>query len=100
MEMNGKSALGVLLIIVGGLAALNFLNIDFGRIIGFLIPFILVGFGILGWMNNKRLIGGILIGLGGIMLLGKLGGLLMLILAIGLVVAGVSLFKGGNRRTY
>lgn len=79
---------------------MNFLNIDFGRIIGFLIPFILVGFGILGWMNNKRLIGGILIGLGGIMLLGKLGGLLMLILAIGLVVAGVSLFKGGNRRTY
>lgn len=97
MDMNGKSALGVLLIIVGGLAALNFLNIDFGRIIGFLVPFILIGFGVLGWFNNKKVIGGILIVVGGIMLLGKLGGLLMLILAIGLVVAGISLFKGGKR---
>ena len=98
--MNGKSALGVLLIILGGLAALNFLNIDLGRIIGFLIPFIMIGFGILGWVNNKKLIGGILIGFGGMLLLGKFGGLMMLILAIGLVVAGVSLFKGGKRRSY
>ena len=45
-------------------------------------------------------IGGILIALGAIMVLGKLGGLLMLVLAIGLVVAGVSLFKGGKRKTY
>lgn len=98
--MNGKSALGVLLIIVGGLAALNFLNFDFGRIIGFLIPFILIGFGVVGWSYNKKWIGGILVAIGVIMLLGKLSGVLMLLLAIGLVAAGVSLFKGGKRNTY
>ncbi len=41
--MNGKSALGVLLVIVGGIAVLNFIGIHFGAIFGFLLPFILIG---------------------------------------------------------
>lgn len=96
--MNGKSALGVLLIVIGALAVLNIFNINLGWIFGLLLPFILIGFGIVGWMNNKKIIGGILIAIGGVMLLGKLGGIFMLLLAIGLIVVGVSLFK--NKRSY
>jgi lia operon protein LiaI len=98
--MNGKSALGVLLVIVGVIAVLNFVGVHFGAIFGFLLPFILIGLGIVGWMNNKKWIGGILIVIGGIMVLGKLGGVILLLLAIGLIVAGVSLFKKDKRRAY
>ncbi|WP_028612221.1 LiaF transmembrane domain-containing protein [Paenibacillus harenae] len=98
--MNGKSALGVLLVVVGGIAVLNFIGINFGAILGFLLPFILIGFGIVGWMNGKKWIGGILIVIGAMMLLGKLGGIVMLLLAAGLIVVGISLFKKDKRRVY
>jgi lia operon protein LiaI len=100
LDMNGKNALGALLVLVGGIAVLKFIGVNFGAIFGFLLPFILIGFGILGWSNNKKWIGGILIALGGMMLLGKLGGVLVLLLAIALIVFGVSLFKKDNRRVY
>lgn len=98
--MSGKSILGVLLVVVGGIALLNFVGIHFGAIFGFFLPFILIGFGVVGWMNNKKWIGGILAVIGGFMLLGKLGGILVLLLAIGLIVAGISLFKKDKRRVY
>jgi predicted membrane protein len=98
--MNGKSALGVLLVIVGSIAVLNFIGINFGAILGFLLPFILIGLGIVGWMNSKKWIGGILIVIGSMMLLGKLGGIIMLALAIGLIVVGVGLFKKDKRKAY
>ncbi|MHA7964704.1 LiaF transmembrane domain-containing protein [Paenibacillus sp. CAU 1782] len=99
--MNGKTTLGALLVLVGGLAALKFFNINFGAVFGLLLPFILIGFGILGWVNGKKWIGGTLAAIGGFMLLGKLGGLLMLIVAVGLIVIGISLFKSsGSRRSY
>ncbi|MBD2867857.1 LiaF transmembrane domain-containing protein [Paenibacillus arenilitoris] len=98
--MNGKSALGVLLVVVGGIAVLNFIGVNFGAILGFLLPFILLGFGILGWTNGKKWIGGILIAIGAMILFGKLGGIIILLLAIGLIVAGVSLFKKNKRSVY
>ncbi|MGO4370585.1 LiaF transmembrane domain-containing protein [Paenibacillus sp. 2TAB19] len=91
--MNGKSALGVLLVAVGGIAILKFIGINFGAILGLLLPFILIGFGILGWVNGKKIIGGVLAAIGGLMLLGKLGGILMLLLAIGAIAWGVSMVK-------
>lgn len=97
--MNGKSAIGILLVVVGSLAVLNFIGVNFGSFIGFLLPFILIGFGILGWMNGKQWIGGIMLVIGSIMLLAKLGGFIMLALAIGLIIAGVMMFKG-KRRSY
>ncbi|MFD0588643.1 hypothetical protein ACFQZE_11560 [Paenibacillus sp. GCM10027627] len=98
--MNGKSALGVMLIVVGALAVLNFFDLNLGGIISFLLPFILIGFGIVGWMNNKKTVGGILIVIGAVVLLGKLGGWLMLLLAVGLIAGGVSLFKSNKRKSY
>ncbi len=100
MTMNGKTALGALLVLVGGLAALKFFNVNFGFIFSLLLPFILIGFGILGWVNGKKWIGGALAAIGGFMLLGKLGGLLMLVVAVGLILIGLSLFKSSGRRSY
>ncbi|WP_138752850.1 LiaF transmembrane domain-containing protein [Paenibacillus sinopodophylli] len=98
--MNGKNALGILLVIVGSIAVLNFVGVHFGAIFGFLLPFILIGFGIVGWTNNKKWIGGILAAIGGLMLLSKFGGFLVLLLAIGLIIGGVSLFKKNKRSAY
>lgn len=97
--MNGKTALGVLLIGVGALAVLNIFDINLGWIFGLLFPIILIGFGVLGWKNDKKIIGGILIAIGAMALLGKLGGIFMLLLAVGLIVFGVQMFKKG-RSTY
>lgn len=98
--MNGKSALGVLLVAVGGIAVLKFFGINFGSLFGFLMPFIFIGFGVFGWLNGKKIIGGILAAIGGLMLLGKMGGILLLVLAIGLIVWGVSMVKNNNRGAY
>ncbi|MBW7453188.1 hypothetical protein ACFOLF_11450 [Paenibacillus sepulcri] len=95
--MNGKSALGVILVIVGGLVAMNFFGIHLGGIIGFLMPFILIGLGVVGLKNDSKVIGGILIVVGAFMLLGKMMGLITLLLAIGLIVWGVSIFKREKR---
>ncbi|MBW7476513.1 hypothetical protein K0T92_17485 [Paenibacillus oenotherae] len=95
--MNNKSALGALLVILGGLVVLNFIGINLGWIIGMLMPFILIGLGVLGLKNDKKIIGSILIVVGALMLLGKLGGIITLLLAIGLIVWGVSVFKGARR---
>ena len=99
--MNGRKALAVLLVLIGGLALLKFIGINlgaiFGAVFGFLLPFILIGFGILGWINGKKVIGGILAAIGAFMLLAKLGGLIMLILAIGLVVVGIGMLKNDKR---
>ncbi|CAH1223567.1 hypothetical protein PAECIP111893_05001 [Paenibacillus plantiphilus] len=95
--MNSKSALGALLVVLGGIVVLNFIGVNLGWIIGLLMPFILIGLGVLGLKNDKKIIGGILIVVGAIMLLGKLAGIFTLLLAIGLIVWGVSVFKGARR---
>nr|WP_236346780.1 hypothetical protein [Paenibacillus plantiphilus] len=82
---------------MGGIVVLNFIGVNLGWIIGLLMPFILIGLGVLGLKNDKKIIGGILIVVGAIMLLGKLAGIFTLLLAIGLIVWGVSVFKGARR---
>ncbi len=77
---------------------LKFLHINLGGIIGFLMPFILIGLGVVGVKNNSKIIGAVLIVVGGLMLLGKLAGIITLLLAIGLIVWGVSYFKNRHNR--
>ena len=98
--MNGKTAVGTLLIVIGALTVMKLLGISLGGIIGMLMPVIMIGLGILGWANQKKVIGGILIVLGALMLLAKLSGIFMWLIAIGLVVAGYSVIKNNGRRTY
>ena len=91
--MNGKSALGALLVIAGSLMVMKFIGINLGWIISLLMPFILIGLGVVGVKNNSKVIGGILIVVGAFMLLGKLAGIITLLLAVGIILWGVSMFK-------
>lgn len=93
----GKNALGAILVVIGGLMVMKFIGIHLGWIIGILMPFILIGFGVVGIRNNSKVIGSILIVVGGLMLLPKLFGLISLLLAIALIVWGVSMFKNRGR---
>ncbi|QHW33138.1 hypothetical protein GZH47_21680 [Paenibacillus rhizovicinus] len=92
--MNGKNALGAVLVVFGGLMVMKFLGIHLGWIVGLLMPFILIGLGVVGVRNDSKVIGSILIVVGGLMLLPKLFGLFSLLLAIVLIVWGVAMFKG------
>lgn len=98
--MEGKKALGVILAVVGGIVVLNIIGIHLSTILGFLFPFILIGLGFIGWKNNKKTIGGILMVIGAIMMFSKLSGIIMIAIAIGLIWYGISMFKKSNRRGY
>ena len=91
--MNGKSALGAFLVVAGSLMVMKFIGINLGWIISLLMPFILIGLGVVGVKNNSKVIGGILIVVGAFMLLGKLAGIITLLLAVGIILWGVSMFK-------
>lgn len=92
--MNGKSSIGTVLIVIGGLAVLHLLGIKLSAIIGLLMPFILIGLGVLSLSYKKNILGAILIGIGVIMLLFKLSTLFVWILAVGLVAGGIVLIRG------
>ncbi|RAP76949.1 LiaF transmembrane domain-containing protein [Paenibacillus montanisoli] len=95
--MNGKSALSAILVVIGTLMVMKFIGINLSWIIGLLMPFILIGLGVIGLRNNSKIIGGILIVVGAIMLISKLAWVFALLLAIGLILWGVSLFKSRTR---
>ncbi|PZD92939.1 hypothetical protein DNH61_25965 [Paenibacillus sambharensis] len=95
--MNSKTAIGAVLVFCGGWLVLRIFGFSLGPIFGLIFPFILIGLGILGMKNDKKIIGAILLTIGLISLLAKLSGLIMLLIAIALIVGGVSLFKNKNR---
>ncbi|CAM4489663.1 LiaF transmembrane domain-containing protein [Paenibacillus tarimensis] len=95
--MNSKTAIGAVLVFCGGWMVLNMLGITLGPIFGYIFPFILIGLGIVGMKNDKKIVGAVLLTIGLISLLAKLSGLIMLVIAIALIVGGVSLFKSKNR---
>ncbi|WP_317968471.1 hypothetical protein [Paenibacillus sp. CCS19] len=91
--MNNRSAKGIALIVVGGLIALPILGITLGWIIKLLFPLILIGLGVVGWRNNSKILGGLMIAFGGLMIIGKFHTLIMLGIAIALIAFGVSQFN-------
>ncbi|HIW32279.1 MAG TPA: hypothetical protein IAA29_05780 [Candidatus Paenibacillus intestinavium] len=92
--MNGKSLLGIICIVIGGILALKFFNILLGPIIGFLLPFILIACGFYALKNGKKIIGSLFLIIGFVLLFGNLGSIITLILAIVLIVGGISFIKG------
>ncbi|MGN7456556.1 LiaF transmembrane domain-containing protein [Paenibacillus pasadenensis] len=98
--MKKNSTVGLVLIAAGVLVAMKFLGLGhlISWVVSLLFPLILIGLGYIGWRNGNKLIGGILAFIGVIILLGKLSGLFLLLLAIGLIAWGVSKLKEG--RTY
>lgn len=96
--MNSKTALGVILVILGGMIVLRFFGFTLGPIFSFLFPIILLGLGYVGLRNGRNGIGIILIAVGAVMLLAKLSGLLFLILAVAAILVGISMIRGKRRK--
>lgn len=96
--LNGKTALGVILVIIGGMIVLRFFGFTLGPIFSYIFPIILLGLGYIGLKNGKNWIGMILIAVGAITLLAKLSGVIFLILAVAAILIGVSIIKGKGRR--
>lgn len=60
---------------------------------GILFPILLIVLGVIGIRNKKVVIGGILLGFGLLMLLGKMAWIMGWIVAIALIVYGISLLR-------
>lgn len=91
--MKKGSGLAVILIAFGVLIILNKFGIHLlGPIMSYIVPIAMVGLGYLGIKNGSK-IGWVIAGLGAIILLSKLSGWIMVILAIGLIVYGITMLK-------
>jgi hypothetical protein len=91
--MNNKLFLPLILIACGALIIMNKFGIHLlGPIMGYLVPIAMVVLGYLGIKRGSKL-GWILAGIGGIILVGKLAGWLVILLAIGLILYGLSMLK-------
>jgi len=98
--LSNKTLIGIASILVGGLLALRILHINIGNIFVFFLPFLLIGCGILGWLNGRKVIGTIFIGIGGLILFAKLSGILAIILPFVLIAAGVYMLSRKSRYHY
>jgi hypothetical protein len=100
MRLNRNSGLALLLIIFGGLIVLHYMGFFFGHFFGhlmsWLFPLALVGLGYVGIRGGRKLIGSVIALVGGLLLLGKLSGLIGLVIAVVLIAYGISVLR---RRT-
>jgi hypothetical protein len=97
MKMNRHTGLALLLILIGGFILLNKFGVHTGHLMGYLFPAAMIGLGWLGVKNGKSFIGFVLIAIGGLTLMVKLSGLIAIVLAIGLILYGVSLLTKKSR---
>ncbi|MEI7025135.1 hypothetical protein WBG83_05420 [Paenibacillus sp. y28] len=91
--MTKQRGFALLLIGCGILMVLGKTGFGLGILMSWLFPFILMGLGYIGWMNERRFIGGVLFVIGALCVLGKLSGLIPWILAAGFVIGGIILLK-------
>jgi len=96
-QMNGKTLLGVILVVLGGLFAFKTIGVSLAPVFGLIFPFVLIGLGAIGLRNDKRFVGTAMVVLGVLMLMSKLHGLLLVGAAIGLIALGVYLVNNKNR---
>jgi len=97
--MKNKTMITVICFLVAGLLLLKFFNFSLGSIVASLLPFIVLGCGIVGLLNGKKLIGSVLIIVGGFWGLSFLGKWLLLLIAAALIYIGVTTLKN-NKKTY
>ncbi|NHN34578.1 LiaF transmembrane domain-containing protein [Paenibacillus agricola] len=97
MRLNRNSGLALLLIAVGSLILLNKMGMHTGHLIGYLFPVAMIGLGWLGIKNDRTIIGLILIAIGSLVLIVKLSGLIAILVAIGLIVCGISSLRRKSR---
>lgn len=93
MKLNRHSGIALLLIFFGGLILLSKIGHHPGQILGWVLPVAMVGLGWLGLNNGRKTIGAILIGVGGLILLVKMSGFFAILIAIGLIIYGISMLR-------
>jgi lia operon protein LiaI len=97
--MNGKSGFAIVLIALGALLLIGNLGFGLGNLLSYVFPIVLIILGYIGIKNDKKVLGWVLLIIGGMSLIGKFGSILGFIVAIGIIMYGVSLLKR-NPKTY
>ncbi|WP_270165924.1 hypothetical protein [Paenibacillus sp. SYP-B4298] len=92
--MRERTWLGILLAVVGLWILLPIIGVTIGWLFSLLFPLLLVGVGVIGWRNNNHVIGGAFMAVGGLLLIAKLSKVIFFILAVLLIMWGISLFRG------
>jgi hypothetical protein len=80
----------LILIVLGVWFILNIFGVHLSPLMGYIVPIAMIGLGYLG-IRNRSKFGWIFAVLGAMILLGKLAGWLIIILAIGLIVYGLTM---------
>lgn len=93
MKLTGKPAFAAILIGCGALILLGKFGWMFGHLMSLIVPIAMLIFGYIGLVNGRKFIGGILMFFGIVCLLGKLSGLIGLLVGIAMIGVGVSLLK-------
>ena len=93
MKLNGKSGFALFLIACGALILLGKMGYIIHGLFSLLFPLALMFLGGLGIKNGRSFIGWVLLIIGTIGLLSKLGGLFAFLIAIGFIAYGISLLR-------
>ncbi|GIP31065.1 hypothetical protein [Paenibacillus sp. J2TS4] len=97
MKLDGKSGFAILLIGCGALILLNKIGLNLGGLMGYLIPIVMVALGYYGIQSGRKIMGGIVLLLGILILIGKFSWLIGIAIAIAMIVYGASMLKGTGR---
>lgn len=92
--------MGILLIGLGALILLGVFGPLLGWLFSLLIPVLMIALGYYGIRQGNTLFGWIVLGIGVMVLMGKLSWLIGPVLGILLIAYGVSRLKGGRSRYY
>ncbi len=93
MRMEGKNGIALLLIALGALILFGKIGFGLGHLMGYLIPAAMVFLGYVGIRQGSKFFGWLFFALGVLCLLVKLSGLIVLIVAAGLIIYGISMLK-------
>lgn len=98
MRLNKGNGWAIVLIALGALLLLGKLTPLLGHLMGYLIPVLMIALGYYGVKRGKVMLGWIVLIIGIISLMGKLAWLIGPIIAIGLIIFGISMLSNNRSR--
>ncbi|KAA8784959.1 lia operon protein LiaI [Paenibacillus sp. 4624] len=102
MRMNKGNGWAIVLIVLGALMLFGKLTPLLGHLMGYLIPVLMVALGYYGIKRGNVTLGWIVLIIGIVSLMGKLAWMIGPIIAIGLIIFGISMLSNNrnSRRRY
>ncbi|WP_151737099.1 LiaF transmembrane domain-containing protein [Paenibacillus tengchongensis] len=100
MNNRRNNGLAIVLIVLGAIMLLGIALPLIHGIFRILFPVLLIALGYYGIKSGRKIIGWIVLFIGVMSLLSKLSWIIGPLLGIALVVWGISVLRGGHRRTY